>query len=174
LGWGITHKTAADRMFFQMFKPLTRWQRNIYFTYSTTGLDGLGVEIINLTENISGNQLRPDMIYGGSRFHIVFTDNGVDAVQYLTIDMTTSIAEYSLSDFKMDIAPNPVGDVLNITLSGYRNGEKYEAIVRDSMGNLIKRLLFASDGKLQMDFSELASGNYSLCLMDHNSEISVK
>jgi hypothetical protein len=121
-----------------------------------------------------GIQFKPDMIYDGTRFHIVFSDNGADAVQYLTVDLPMSVPASAMLDFQMNISPNPANDFLNVILKDHRNGEKYVAGITDSMGNLIRVLPFASDGKLLMDTRELVGGTYSICITNDQSEIAIK
>lgn len=61
---------------------------DIFFTYSVTGMAGLGVNIDTLTVGPLGSQTRPDLEFSNGKFHIVYSDNVGSNVMYLqgTID----------------------------------------------------------------------------------------
>lgn len=79
------------------------WENNasgsvdILFSYSVTGLSGLGVMVDTLTNTIAGNQTRPDLAFSNGKFHLVYRDGS--NVHYLngTIANTASLPETILA-----------------------------------------------------------------------------
>ncbi|MDZ4824693.1 MAG: T9SS type A sorting domain-containing protein [Flavobacteriales bacterium] len=157
-----------------VWEQTTSGQRDIYFTYSTTGFDELGTEIINLTENMDGNQLRPHMVYDGYKFHIVFTDNGGDAVQYLTVDLPLGVNENELSEMEISLAPNPSSTLLEIQIAEARDGRKYTVEVTDANGKLLRKASFNHNGSLQVDVRDLPNGVYHLSISEGGIALTAK
>ncbi len=56
------------------------WQENysgatdVYFTFSTTGVAGLGINIDTLTTTMTSTQSRPDLAFNNKKFHVSFSD----------------------------------------------------------------------------------------------------
>lgn len=61
---------------------------DVFFTYSVTGMSGLGVTVDTLTWGTGGTQSRPDIEFSNGEFHIIYSDNLGSDVKYLrgTID----------------------------------------------------------------------------------------
>lgn len=65
---------------------------NVYFTYSLTGVTGLGINVDTLTIAMSGHQTRPDIAYNNKTFHISFADVIGSDIVYLKGVLSTGIA----------------------------------------------------------------------------------
>ena len=63
--------------------------QEVFFSYSVTGLAGLGVKVDTLTKTFSGNQSRPDLSYSNGKFHIVYSDDAGTGVKYLAGSIST-------------------------------------------------------------------------------------
>lgn len=56
---------------------------DVFFTYSVTGMSGLGVNVDTLTLATGGTQSRPDIEFSDGEFHIIYSDNLGSDVKYL-------------------------------------------------------------------------------------------
>jgi hypothetical protein len=63
--------------------------QEVLFTYSVTGLSGLGEHVDTLTKAFSGHQSRPDIVFANGKFHIVYSDSNGSNVKYLTGSIST-------------------------------------------------------------------------------------
>lgn len=71
-----------------------RRDQNVYFTYSTTGPDGLGDTILLLSEQTDGRQGNPDIAFQDGTFHMAWQDNSTSLVMFRSFDLselTTSV-----------------------------------------------------------------------------------
>jgi Secretion system C-terminal sorting domain len=143
-------------------------QRNIYFTYSTTGFDGLGTTIINLTENMIGNQTRPHMVFDGSTFHIVFSDSGIGSVQYLQINVATAIIEPIEST--ITLWPNPAQEFINLTFNSFGTKENYSIKVYDANGKISLESNAVNNKNFKLSTTHLKSGVYAISIVANNGE----
>ena len=88
--------------------------RNVYFSYSTTGFDGLGDEILVLSETTNGNQINPDIAFKDGVFHMVWQDNSQALVKYKTYDLNLSTSVKKIADSQIELSPVPASDVIQI------------------------------------------------------------
>jgi hypothetical protein len=137
-------------------------QRNIYFTYSTSGFDGLGETIINLTENMEGNQMRPHMAFDGSTFHIVFSDSGIGSVQYLQVNIATGIENALELPSTVTLWPNPAQEFINLRFGGLGELENYQLTLYNSCGKIIFETSATNKNDFVLSTSQLQSGIYHL------------
>jgi hypothetical protein len=91
--------------------------QEVFFSYSVTGLAGLGTKVDTLTKTFSGNQFRPDLSYSNGKFHIVYSDNTGTGVKYLagSINTVLGIEDYSNNSFTITYSShnNEIGLSIN-------------------------------------------------------------
>jgi len=135
-------------------------QTNIRFAYSASPGIFLADDIENLTSNQDGNQLRPHMVYSNGVYHIVYTDNGSNAVQYLTVSGFVRIEENSFEN-NFSIFPNPASDVLTMQFNSTHGIRQIE--ITDEAGRVcLSKSVSSNENNLSLDLSSLAKGNYTV------------
>lgn len=92
-----------------------------------------------------------------------WTDNGNDCGQYISIVNTSStngeVDIYFRRKVEFQIYPNPVENILHITMNQYNNSYKIE--IYDNLGNLMETALNRnSDYEFDIDFQNYFSGLY--------------
>ena len=92
-----------------------RRDQNVYFTYSTKGVDALGDTVLLLSRQTDGRQANPDIAYSNGKFHMVWQDNSTSLVMYRTFDvseLSTSVEEEE--DVTDLVGISQTGDQLNL------------------------------------------------------------
>jgi hypothetical protein len=159
---------GSDNIIGVVWEQIEVTQRNIYFTYSTTGFDGLGQSIINLTENMVGNQIRPHMVFDGVTFHIVFSDSGIGAVQYLQVNVATAIIEPIESP--ITLWPNPAQEFINLTFNSFGTEENYSIKVYDANGKILIESNAVNNKNFKLSTTHLKSGVYAISILANSGE----
>ena len=72
---------------------------------------------INVSENLSGNQIYSDVAVLGNKIHLVYQDNSTGSVIYRsgTINLTNQLNNTNQS--MLTLLPNPVSDICNVSAS---------------------------------------------------------
>ncbi len=89
-----------------------------------------------------------------------------ELVFYVEYAVAPAVGMNTLTD-QISVYPNPVNDVLNVKFSG----QDSQLQVFDAVGKLINEKNFPTNGKYQIDFSEMVSGIYLVRLMDNGKVI---
>jgi hypothetical protein len=79
--------------------------QDVLFSWSVTGVAGLGLKIDTLTKSTSGHQSRPDLTFNNGKFHLVYSDNVGTQVKYLE------------GDFAMNVSVNEINAVPDVSLT---------------------------------------------------------
>ncbi len=147
------------------FENIQTTQRNVHLYYSTTSF-ATQPEFIDLTSAFAGNQQRPHMAYANGVFHIVYTDNGGNAVIYQTISGFVGVNEKQISPSTLEAFPNPATNDMQLKWESYTS-EKCLVDVYDQKGTLVGSYNYsASTGmnKLILSVKELPKGVYNIHL----------
>ncbi|MDX1683817.1 MAG: T9SS type A sorting domain-containing protein [Saprospiraceae bacterium] len=134
--------------------------QNVYFTYSTTGTEGLGDTLMLLSTNSSGRQVNPDIAFQDGKFHMVWQDNSTALVMYRTFDpsgLTTQTVTPTIE--KLSVYPNPVMDKLSVLTES--NFSTYNVI--DLQGNVVRSYEVGNT----LNIADLESGLYILKVTDN-------
>ena len=130
-------------------------QREILFSWSTTGPDGLsGPDTVNT--DLSGAQKTPDIEYRNGVFHIVWSEGAAQQVRYRTATIQETTGMVSHGTRRVSVHPDPAMD--RITISG---GPWTETTVLDAQGRPAGTL--APSGQC-LQVASLAPGPYLLLL----------
>ena len=117
-----------------------------------------------LTDLLDGNQLRPKMVFDGSSWHLVFTDNGADAVQYMKIELSSGIASELENLGKLIMYPNPALDEVKFVMNG-----KAEISIYNSLGMVVRNFVTTGNGIVDFKLDGLDAGIYTVqVLYDHH------
>ncbi|HIA35266.1 MAG TPA: T9SS type A sorting domain-containing protein [Flavobacteriales bacterium] len=126
---------------------------DVFFIASNTGISGLDtVNTLNLTNTI-GPQSKPDIVFDGSQFHIVYA-NGFN-LEYLQVSELVSISDSKPDNMNFGIFPNPSTGIIHF------DGMLSRLEVYDIYGNLI-----GTFSNKTIDISGAASGIYFLKATD--------
>ncbi len=137
--------------------------RDIYFSWSVTGVQGLSVpEMVNT--DMTGSQRTPDIAFGDGTFHIIWSEAGTAQVRYrkATLLNTTGVVE------QMDLVPvgcwpNPARDLLHVD-----GGTWTRAVLLDAQGKVVESMPVKS---ATIDLSGIAPGSYSVRLTDRKGRM---
>ena len=146
------------------------------------GLTGLQAQTMYVKES-SGTQTAytlsniQKMSFSSGNLTVTKTDNssGVFALsdlRYLNFsDITTDLQEdyLSVQSTNLSVYPNPVGDILNINLTGKSETEGTLSILNFEGKTLVTRKV-SNEGVLSLDISHLPTGIY-LCRYSNATEI---
>jgi hypothetical protein len=127
---------------------------SLYFSYSTTGIEGIGENISLISESNNGRQLNPDIAFKDGVFHFTWQDNSQSLVKYRSFDtkISTRVEEKLLTG--ISLSPSPVNDVLQISLDDAWSSGKIIDMRGASM------LQFRNQSSI--DVSKLSKGMYIL------------
>jgi hypothetical protein len=120
------------------------WQENygggtdVYFTYSLTGVTGLGVTVDTLTKSMTSHQTRPDLAYNNKTFHISCADAMGNDILYLKGVLSTGIG------IKEEVFSNEIEFI-----SAYEDGENLVLSIYSSTQKTISFQLINSLGQLE-------------------------
>ena len=129
-------------------------ERDLFFSYSNSGMDGITQGFMNLGLNSDEDQRYPAMAYNNGSFHVVYQDSDTHLLQYMySSDQPINIEE-SENTFSINIFPNPVDDFLQIEVIGSMNLEIY-----NSTGELMEKIQ-VNEGQNQINLSHLSKGFY--------------
>lgn len=94
-----------------------------------------------------------------------FIEEMMECYDFIEAQYPVSIDEYS--DFEFELYPNPVSDMLQVTLAP---GYSYRAEIRDTQGRLIKSMFLGiTDSMGSLEVSDLARSSYLLTLIKQSS-----
>ena len=150
-----------DLKFFGGTSPVNGFSGGDFYNYVTAGnLDTFFVtgtnEVVVAVRNKSKTN---DM--GGFSFRMDI-DKGGSKVIVKTAEATSgALTETSILDF--DLYPNPTTGLVNVVMLGKLVSDDNEIIIQDVSGKVIARgsfESFTSDGGMQLDMSDYASGVY--------------
>lgn len=148
------------------FENMPSGPRDVHFHYSTSANGFEQSTFIDLTGEYGGNQLRPHMAYADGVFHIVYTDNGSDAVVYQTISSFDGVNEKDISTNALKAFPNPATTEIQVTWES-NTVEKCIIEVLDEKGTLVRSYSHtASHGSnnFTIPVADFATGVYSVQL----------
>ena len=140
-----------------VWEQYTNGARDIFFSWSVTGVAGLSVpEMVNT--DMTGSQKTPDIAYADGSFHIVWSEFGANQVRYRkgTVLDANGVAE-QLAGVAVTHWPNPVNDLLHV-----EGGSWIRAEIIDAQGRMVDKVSL-QDGVLNM--SNLAPGGYTIHLV---------
>lgn len=145
------------------------------------GLTGLQAQTMYVKES-SGTQTAytlsniQKMSFSSGNLTVIKTDNSCEVfalsdLRYLNfLDVPTDLHEnLSVQSTNLSVYPNPVGDILNIDLSGMSEAEGTLSILNFEGKTVLSRQV-SHDGILSLDISRLPTGIY-LCRYSNASEI---
>lgn len=66
--------------------------QDVLFSYSFTGVAGLGSVIDTITKGTSGHQSRPDLVFNNGKFHVVYSTSAGAQVQYMEGAYVTNLS----------------------------------------------------------------------------------
>jgi Secretion system C-terminal sorting domain len=137
-------------------------QRELFFTLSE---NDFSEEIyLAITDQLDGNQLRPKMVFDGSSWHLVFTDNGADAVQYMKIELSSSIDTEFEKFGQLELYPNPALDEVKFVMNG-----KAEISIYNRLGMIVRNFVTTGNGVVEFKLNGLDAGIYTVqVLYDHH------
>ena len=148
------------------FENMPTGPRDVHFYYSTA-IDGFEQPtFIDLTGDYSGNQQRPHMVFADGIFHIVYTDNGGDAVVYQTISGFVGVNEKEISVSAMEAFPNPATTEVQLKWESHAS-EKCVVDVYDQKGTLVGSYIYSSStgtNNFILSVKELPKGVYKIHL----------
>jgi len=133
---------------------------NILFSWSTTGIHGLSTpDTVNTS--LPGQQRTPDIAYADGAFHIVWSDEASDLVNYriATLSATTGIAG-PVAFTAFNAWPVPATTTLHVELT---DGTRATLRLFDAAGHCV---LTAFGGSQQLDLGSISPGAYVLHASD--------
>jgi hypothetical protein len=175
----------------------TTWTLNTYmatFTHSTSNSGGIYVEFIN---DASGRDVQIDYVQvpgstmqaenqsyntgvwqdgdcGGSYSEWLHCNGGIGFSAYKSAmgeqDMTSATDQQEVSDVM--IFPNPVQDVLNISIASVSDGY-FDGVIYSTSGAVVKQFVVRA-GDNSIDLNELSTGMYIVKLTVNNKIITKK
>lgn len=149
--------------------------RNILFTYSTSEDGFNGTEILTLTESMSGYQIRPNMAYANGVFHIVFSDDGGDAVIYMTVSGIVSVEEEGLGErtSTLEVFPNPASTASMVQWTSADNTPARLELYTSTGALVRSETVLTKPGINQFSLftGGLAAGTYTLRLFSSGSAL---
>jgi hypothetical protein len=144
-------------------------QRNIFISISE---DEFQSEFyLVLTSDESGNQVRPHLKFDGTGFHLVYSDNGGDAVTYRYITQGNGISEGT--NGRLIAYPQPAQDHVRITVP--ESGKVSSVEIRDIYGRLCSgQFDNVSEREIRVCLGDLSPGTYMIQLRCQDSVYSTK
>ena len=137
----------------------------IFFSWSSS--DFTENNYFAVTQNIAGNQLRPDIAFDGQKFHLVFTDNGVLGVTYLQLE----IGGVNVDDLKQSsnfiLMPNPANEEIGLQILGQQYSSLSQIEVRDMSGRSVIQEKLGSGPIKILSTGQLSDGIYSYVIRDN-------
>lgn len=135
---------------------------NVFFSYSTEGLQGLGKQAMLVSESVDGRQLNPDIAFRNGTFYFTWQDNSKSLVKYRSyqVEKTSNVEDIVDTD---KFFPNPVENLLYINDLG---GPYDHIIIFDINGNEIMKRNYNDE----IDVSHLSSGVYLVSLNSKSTE----
>jgi hypothetical protein len=107
---------------------------------------------------------------GTDFFHYTVFDpaGGTDfGAVYVNANSTLGIEDVKLANIKIDLYPNPVKDIINLSFSENKISSNASAIIYDSLGKALKTVMISSQDD-SIDVSTLQSGIYYLKIIENN------
>ncbi len=147
------------------FENIQTAQRNVHLYYSTTSF-ATQPEFIDLTSAFAGNQQRPHIAFADGVFHIVYTDNGGDAVMYQSISGFVSVNEKEMSTTSVEVFPNPATNDVQLKWESTAS-EKCVIDVLDEKGMLVASYNYSASTGINnfiLSVKELSKGAYNIHL----------
>jgi hypothetical protein len=140
-------------------------QRDIYFAWTSASFEESNYQ--NLTESLEGNQMRPHMVWDGFIYHLVFTDNGGDAVRYMTVNTGVNDVR-DIFGHSPELFPNPArsGSLITFSTPGTKPVTATLASVAGQSIPLLLHNQLGSDGQFQAQLPMVAPGLYSISWLD--------
>lgn len=130
----------------------------IGMSMSMSGASGLSADPFRLTNN-SYTQKYPDVLFSGSKFHVVYEDTQSGTVMYQKTSFGT-VGIKDLENLVFQMGPNPCEGSLNIQLE---SSEPKEIIIFDAIGRPVHKEII-TDIRLKLDLSGLKPGIYTVSL----------
>lgn len=124
-------------------------------------------EYMVITSDDSGHQQRPELAGTGPLYHLVYSDNGGDALIYRTVDISNSVQDFDHSP-QLTVYPNPTIDEVYVDIL-FSNTNDISYRICDLQSRPVRSVKpFTSTGPLRISFEDLASGVYVLELRTGN------
>jgi Secretion system C-terminal sorting domain/Bacterial Ig domain/Metallo-peptidase family M12 len=110
---------------------------------------------------------------GTDFFHYTVFDpaGGTDfGAVYVNVSNTLGIDDVKLANIKVDLFPNPVNDIINLSFSENKISSNTSVIIYNSLGKTIKTVKISSP-KDSIDVSTLLAGVYYLKIVENNATL---
>ncbi|MFM9984910.1 MAG: T9SS type A sorting domain-containing protein [Flavobacteriales bacterium] len=156
------------------FENMPTGPRDVHFYYSTSNNGFEQSNFIDLTGNLSGNQQRPHMVYANGVFHIVYTDNGGDAVVYQSISEFVGVENELREEPSITIAPNPTSNIVTISLPESIQNKDATVSVMDAQGMLVYSASLLQKTIHSFSTLQFANGTYTLLISINSVGIASK
>ncbi|MCE3278606.1 MAG: hypothetical protein K0S44_797 [Bacteroidetes bacterium] len=146
--------------------------QEVLFTYSVTGMSGLGVKVDTLTKAFTGHQSRPDIVFNNGKFHIIYSDSNGSSVKYLSgnVSIATGINESEISGASLSSFYNGESLILNVNSE---NDRKATCSVYNSVGQSVYTSdIHIAKGKTSKVITEnFRSGIYFVSIQDNSGKV---
>ena len=151
-------------------------QRNILFSFSTTGAQGLGTYIDTVSNVIpAGFHILPDLAYKNGKFYLVFTDYVAAQLYYMegSINTASAIASNTNYDLKPAVYADQSGIILtsNTAINGHYTITAYSMDGKSI--DLTSQAVLTGERKIQIQH-HLSHGLYVINFSCNQSSYSLK
>ena len=141
-------------------------QNEIFFSWSST--DFSEGNFISVTQNLSGNQLRPDLAFDGVKYHLVFTDNGIGGVTYLQLEVGGVAVLDVEKNEDFQLMPNPANNELRLQVGRSHSPETTISLI-DLSGRIVFVERLGSSPVKTITTKQLSDGFYSCVIIDREN-----
>lgn len=150
------------------------WQENyggspeIAVMASATGVDGLGTDVVRITD-LPGSQTFPNILYANGSFHVVYEDTPSETVYYQEVNVGANSVE-SANGAVVEVFPNPASERLTVVLP-------HSGPAQISMSNLQGQVLFSKSvltAQCDIPVDQVAAGVYSLSISTKAGEQNIR
>lgn len=143
-----------------VWEQYTNGARDIFFSWSVTGVAGLSVpEMVNT--DMTGSQKTPDIAYANGSFHIVWSEFGANQVRYRKGVLQNNVGMAEVPSSNVQVWPVPTEGAINVPGS-WRSAE-----ILDLGGRTVMTAMII-DG--QVPVGALPAGAYAVVLRGRNGE----
>ncbi len=145
-------------------------QREIVFAYGNAQEMLNAPTVVELTNELTGNQMRPNMVFGDGKFHLVYTNNGDDNVSYQVIENITIGIDESKVESEILFWPNPSSSFVNCSLKNNNDYSQMSLRIIDPFGKIVRENKFTGTSH-RTDINSIANGVYCFEILQGNDVI---
>jgi len=149
--------------------------KDIFINYSENGVQGLNASNAYNITNMIGNQVKPDIALGNTRFHIVYADLSSFDLKYLSLESTASITKIkTINQVSLDVYPNPTTVLISVNVKT-KNTEKVNIKIINSFGQEVfnTQLVGQKVYDVIVDTKKWESGAYYISI-ENNDDVITK